>query len=123
VTIDNPGYCRGIYTPIRSAYQEAGHAVAAILMDLPLRHVTLRPSEREAPRCELAMTREEISGLVNQTPKYLSRYLTLVLAGHCAEALIAPPIIRSTASGRLRTSGRLCSGRPTLWVQIRPGRR
>jgi hypothetical protein len=78
-----------IYAPIRSAYHEAGHAVAATLMDLPLQTVTLRTSEGKAARTELAMTHEDIAALVERTPDGLARYLTYLLAGDLAEGLMA----------------------------------
>jgi hypothetical protein len=79
-----------IYAPIRSAYHEAGHAVAATLKDLRLQTVTLRPSEGKAARSELAMSREDIRALVERTPDGLVRYLTYLLAGDLAQGLMAP---------------------------------
>jgi ATP-dependent Zn protease len=63
------------------AAHEAGHAVAAIVLRLSLRYVTLRP---RGPESGLAHTRTAL----NESPDYLKRQAVCYLAGIAADQLL-----------------------------------
>jgi ATP-dependent Zn protease len=74
------------------AAHEAGHAVAAVVLRLSLRYVTLRP---RGPEDALTYTRTRR----NESPDYLKRQAVCDLAGIAAEQLLNGRVIFASATG------------------------
>jgi ATP-dependent Zn protease len=74
------------------AAHEAGHAVAAVVLRLSLRYVTLRP---RGPEDALTYTRTRR----NESPDYLERQAVCDLAGIAAEQLLNGRVIFGSATG------------------------
>jgi hypothetical protein len=74
------------------AAHEAGHAVAAVVLRLSLRYVTLRP---RGPEDALTYTRTRR----NESPDYLERQAVCDLAGIAAEQLLNGRVIVGSATG------------------------
>jgi hypothetical protein len=69
----------------RTAYHEAGHAVAAVLMDVPFRRVTILPDAQCAGRVDLANVEPPIH--VKAARDHWARRICVFLAGPLAETL------------------------------------
>jgi ATP-dependent Zn protease len=74
------------------AAHEAGHAVAAVVLRLSLRYVTLRP---RGPEDALTYTRTRR----NESPDYLERQAVCDLAGIAAEQLLNGRVIFGSTTG------------------------
>jgi ATP-dependent Zn protease len=74
------------------AAHEAGHTVAAVVLRLSLRYVTLRP---RGPEDALTYTRTRR----NESPDYLERQAVCDLAGIAAEQLLNGRVIFGSATG------------------------
>jgi ATP-dependent Zn protease len=82
------------------AAHEAGHAVAAVVLRLSLRYVTLRP---RGPEDALTYTRTRR----NESPDYLERQAVCDLAGIAAEQLLNGRVTFESATGDIPHARRI----------------
>lgn len=84
-----------------TAYHEAGHAVVALLMDRPVRFVSVLPSRDYLGLCGLG------KGVFRPTKDWLEQEILISLAGMAAEARHSGEYARAAAERDLRYVRRL----------------